>query len=251
MLRLAAMVVPFALASLLGRPSSATDIQTGKLLEATEYSACDYHCAPFNRPTVAYCIQVGDETLVGERTSFLGESSNKSLIDFVGQEVTFRADSKSIRLLVPGQRDVKVKKGSLFERFKENRCIAAVHIPILEAAARELRPSQVPVDAFALAADGETAPLYRWFTCVVNPVDSDIVCKNWDPKGDSRGVDRYCPRTREGTAVDADFEVDHLLSREGRIVLRGEQVLLQDGRGRVNDKLLKPGEACKQAPPVD
>lgn len=251
MFRFATILVFFSFFPMQGQASRTAVAQSGRLLEATEYSACGYNCAPFNRPTTAYCIQAGSETLVGERTTVFGESQTKSLRSLVGQGLTFRADSSSIWLLVPGQRALKVKRGALFEGFKDNHCAAAVHSPILKEAATDARPSQVPKDAFALPADGKTVPLYRWFQCSVDSVDSDIICKKWDPKGGWRGVERYCPRTRDGTAVGADLDIDHLLSREGRIVLRGEHVLLPDGRGRVNDQLERPFEPCRQMSQLD
>jgi hypothetical protein len=251
MLPFAAIFALFAFANLHPQLASGNGVQTGQLLEATEYSACDYHCAPFNRPTTAYCIQVGSETLVGERASILGESDSDSLRSLVGQEVTFRNDPKFIWLLAPGRSGLKIQRGSLFEQFKENRCIAAVHKPILAAALADLRPSGVPPNAFALAARGETAPHYRWFQCSLNSEESGIVCKKWDPKGVWNGVDRYCARTREGDPVHDNFEIDHLLSREGRIILKSGQRLLTDDRGRVNDQLMRPEEPCKQTAFLD
>jgi hypothetical protein len=61
MLPFAAIFALFAFANLHPQLASGNGVQAGQLVEATEYSACDYHCAPFNRPTTAYCIQVGSE----------------------------------------------------------------------------------------------------------------------------------------------------------------------------------------------
>jgi hypothetical protein len=249
MLYFAAIFASFAFATLHLQLTSMNGVQAGKLLEAAEYSACDYNCAPFNRPTIAYCIQAGSETLVGERPSIFGETPSKSLRSLVGHEVAFRTDPSSIWLFAPDRTELKIKRGSLFEQFKENRCIAAVHKPILAAALADNRPSQIPSTAFALSARGETAPHYRWFQCSMSPDASGIVCKKWDSKGVWNGVDRYCPRTREGTPVPADFEIDRLLSREGHIILQTGQILIEDDRGRINDQLMRPEETCKQTAP--
>jgi hypothetical protein len=45
--------------------------------------------------------------------------------------------------------------------------------------------------------------------------------------------------------VAADFEVDQLLSQEGRLVLKSGAVVQQDHRARTNDLLDRPSEACR------
>jgi hypothetical protein len=71
-----------------------------------------------------------------------------------------------------------------------------------------------------------------------------IDCMKWYPNGHSKGVERYRTRTVDGTAVSPDFQIDHLASREGQLVLTSGSILLFDHRGRINDKLAHPGEAC-------
>jgi hypothetical protein len=71
-----------------------------------------------------------------------------------------------------------------------------------------------------------------------------IDCMKWYPKGDSKGTERYCPRTVDGRPVASGFQIDYLASREGQIVLRSGDVLQFDHRGRTNDELDHPAEAC-------
>ena len=66
-----------------------------------------------------------------------------------------------------------------------------------------------------------------------------------NPPGASRGIERYCPRTVGGAPVTSDFKIDPLASREGRIVLTSGGILQFDHRGRVNDELSHPAEACR------
>ena len=184
--------------------------------------------------------------MVGERFNIFGETPYKSLRSLVGQEMTVRAERTYIWLSISGRSEFKIKRGSLFEGFRENRCIASVHESILAAASADPRPSEAPPDAFALAARGEQAPHYRWFQCSLNSNNKEIACKKWSPKGAWNGVDRYCATTRQGESVHADFAVDRLLSREGHIVLQNGQTLQVDNRGRINDQLQRPGEPCHQ-----
>jgi hypothetical protein len=226
--------------------ASSGGVRAAKLLEAMEYSACDYNCAPFNRPTTSYCFQDGDEILVGERVSILGETPTKSMRNRVGQDVTIRYDSSFIWLTGTDHSELKIKRGSFSEHFKDTRCVAEVHKPKVDFAKRFKRPADLPADAFPLAAEGGTKPPFRWFQCSLTPDASDITCKKWDFKGIWNGVDRYCARTTQGDQVYAGFEVDHLISREGQIVLASGETLERDERGRESDKLMRPGEPCYQ-----
>jgi hypothetical protein len=225
---------------------TASSVRAAKLLEATEYSACDYNCAPFNRPTTSYCLQDGNEILVGERASILGETPTKSMRNRAGQEVAITYDSSFIWLTGTDHFELKIKRGSFSEHFKETRCVAEVHKAKIAFAKGFKRPAYVPADAFALASEGETKPPFRWFECSMTQDASGIACKKWDPKGVWNGVDRYCARTTQGDQVHAGFEVDHVISREGQIVLASGATLERDERGRENDRLIRPGEPCYQ-----
>jgi hypothetical protein len=72
-----------------------------------------------------------------------------------------------------------------------------------------------------------------------------IACRKWYANGDFYGKDWYCARTVAGAPVAADFELDPLLSQEGRLVLKSGAVVQQDRRGRTNDQLDRPNEACR------
>jgi hypothetical protein len=78
----------------------------------------------------------------------------------------------------------------------------------------------------------------------MNVATTTIGCKKWYPKGDSKGTEWYCPRTVDGRPVASGFQIDHLASREGQVVLASGEVLQFDHRWRINDELARPGEAC-------
>ncbi len=221
------------------------------LIEAVEYEPCDYYCGPLNRPTTAYCIYVGGQTVVGERGGFLwfGESDAASMRNLVGKQIVARLDPHSIWIGQSDERTIKIKRATNFEQFKDTRCLIEVHRPKLALAAKTARPQNLPSDAFPLAGEQVGNPQYRsifvWFSCVANSTESTIDCSKWYPAGASRGIERYCTRTVDGASVPSDFRIDLLASREGRIVLSSGEILQFDHRGRVNDKLIHPREACR------
>jgi hypothetical protein len=228
-----------------GQPSH--ELAPAKLIEAVEYEPCDYYCGPLNHPRTAYCIDIEGETIVGERPGllWLGESDAVSMRNLVGKQVMARLDRSSIWISDAG-RTIKVKRGSAYEAFQNTRCIVEVHRPKLASAAKFERPRDLPANAFPLAGAqvGEYRTLFLWFSCSMVASMGTIDCAKWYPKGDSRGVERYCTHTVDGAAVSPDYQIDHLASREGRLVLTSGGVLLFDHRGRINDKLIRPGEAC-------
>jgi hypothetical protein len=237
--------------ALTARAQQSRDFAPATLIEAVEYEPCDYYCGPLNHPTTAYCVYVDDQIVVGERAGFLwfGENDATSMRNLVGKQITARFDARSIWIGESGQRAIKMKRGANFEQFADTRCVVEVHRPKLAIAAKVTRPSNLPVDAFPLAGEQGGDIQYRsafvWFACAAKPTMGTIDCLKWYPAGASRGVERYCARTVDGASVPSDFRIDRLASREGRIVLTSGGILLFDHRGRLNDELIHPAEACR------
>jgi hypothetical protein len=140
---------------------------------------------------------------------------------------------------------LKLERGSTYENFKDAGCIREVRRPIVDAAYAHKRPGKVPSYAFALAGTGKEGDLYLWLQCDLSSDKSVIACLRWYRNGDPYGKDWYCARTVDGAPVAADFEIDPLLSQEGRLVLKSGAVVQQDHRARTNDVLDRPGEACR------
>lgn len=234
----------------LGNGESAHESAPAKVMEAAEYEPCDYYCGAFNHPSTAYCIDVDGQILVGERAGLLwfGETDAASMRNLVGKQIIARFDASSIWISDNARRTIKIKRGSNFEQFQNTRCLVEVHRPKLAIAAKSEHPRDVPEDAFPLAGAqvGDYRTLFLWFSCSMDASMGTIDCMKWYPNGDSRGVERYCTRTVDGTAVSQDFQIDHLASREGQLVLASGAILLFDRRGSINDKLAHPAEACYQ-----
>jgi hypothetical protein len=66
----------------------------------------------------------------------------------------------------------------------------------------------------------------------------------WYPKGDSKGTERYCARTVDGRPVDSGSRLT--VSQAAKSGLCSSVVKLSNSitRGRINEELTHPGEAC-------
>jgi hypothetical protein len=214
------------------------------LVEAADYLPCGNGCSAHAEPSSAFCFRMGDQVLVGDGRSYLHEKKFSSLEELAGKQFQVRFNGSHIWMRPPGGDTVKIERGSQFENFKDAGCVTAVRRPILVVAYSHKRPAKVPAEAFALAGSGKGDP-YLWFQCDLDSHASVIACRKWYMNGDFYGKDWYCARTVEGVPVVADFELDPLLSQEGRLVLKSGAVVQQDRRGRTNDQLDRPNEACR------
>jgi len=228
-----------------GRP--AKEFQTARLVEAAEYIPCADACSPFESPASAFCFHVDDEFMVGEEKSVKHKARSASTDDLSGKEVSIRSSSHFIWVQSADGPSVKLKRGSLYEGFKERGCIAEVHKPILAHAKASSRSVKIPDDAIAIAGSGrgDFQPLYLWFECIRDSDLATIGCARWYGNGDSDGKEWYCARTMDGAPVGPNFAIDPLQSLSGRFVLTSGGVLQYDNRARTNDKLDRPGEACR------
>jgi hypothetical protein len=177
----------------------------------------------------------------------LHELKSASTDDLSGKEAEVKAGSHFISVHMADYRSMKLTRGSQYEGFKENGCIAEVHKPILAHANSSRRSPKIPDDAIAIAGSGrgDFQPLYLWFECLPESDSGTIGCGRWYGNGDSDGMDWYCARTVDGKPVGNNFAIDPLLSQAGRLVLTSGGVLQHDNRARTNDKLDRPREACR------
>jgi hypothetical protein len=223
---------------------AAKNFTAATLAEAADYIPCDNGCSANEAPKSAFCFLQGDQAVVGEGRSYLHEKKFSSLEELAGKQVQIRFNNRSIWVRKPDGTGVKLERGSTYENFKDAGCIREVRKPIIDAAYAHKRPARVPVYAFVLAGSGKDV-LYLWFQCDLTADKSVIACQRWYQNGDSYGKDWYCARTVEGAPVAAEFEIDPLLSQEGKLVLKSGAVVQQDHRARTNDVLDRPSEACR------
>lgn len=223
------------------------DFEPATLVEAAQYIPCQDACFALDSPVSAFCFRMGDDYLVGEQKGYLHEMKSASTDDLSGKEVQIKPGSHFISVHMADHPSMRLTRGSLYEGFKENGCIAEVHKPILAHANAISRSPKIPGDAIAIAGSGrgDFQPLYLWFECIPDSDSGTIGCGRWYTNGDSAGKDWYCARTVEGKAIGTNYAIDPLLSQAGRLVLTSGSVLQHDDRARTNDKLDRPSEACR------
>jgi hypothetical protein len=244
-LPLIALAVCTALSlSLCASAREAKEFAAATLVEMASYQPCGNGCSENAEPARAFCFRQGDQVVVGDGRSLLHEQKFSGLEELAGKQVQIRFNRRFVWVMPPDGREMKLERGSTYENFRDTGCIREVRRPIIDAAYAHKRPTKVPTYAFAVAGTGK-GDLYLWLQCDLTVDKSVIGCLRWYRNGDSNGKDWYCARTLDGAPVAADFEIDPLLSQEGRLVLKSGAVVQQDHRARTNDLLDRPGEACR------
>jgi hypothetical protein len=226
---------------------ASNDFEPATLVEAAQYIPCSDACSVFDSPVGAYCFRVGGRVVVGENSGSIRGEKLSGPDDMDGMQVSLRFSRWFIWMKSPDGSSLRLKRGSLFEGFTHNACVAEVHKPILAHAGAVRKKAKVPYDAIAIAGSGrgDFQPLFLWYQCAMESDQAGIGCQRWYVNGDSAGKDWYCAQTENGASVGATFNIDQLLSQAGRLVLTSGEVLQHDNRGRTNDKLDRPGESCR------
>jgi len=225
----------------------AKGFETATLVEAAQYIPCQDACFALDQPASAFCFRMGDDFVVAEQKGYLHELKSASTDDLSGKEAEIKVGSHFISVHLADHPSMRLNRGSLYEGFKQNGCIAEVHKPILAHANESHRSPKIPDDAMAIAGSGrgDFQPLYLWFECIRDSAGANIACERFYGNGDSDGKDWYCAQTEDGKRVGPNYGIDPLLSQAGRLVLTSGEVLQHDNRARTNDKLDRPGEACR------
>jgi hypothetical protein len=222
----------------------AKDYSAATLVETADYQPCRNGCSANAEPASTYCFRQGDQIVVGDGRSFRHEKKLSGLEELAGKQVQIRFSRRFVWVMPPDGQAMKLERGTTYENFKDAGCIREVRKPIIDAAYAHKRPGKVSATAFALAGSGK-GDLYLWFQCDLSADKSVIACQRWYRDGTPYGKDWYCARTLDGAPVAAEFEIDELLSQEGRLVLKSGAVVQQDHRARTNDVLDRPNEACR------
>jgi hypothetical protein len=223
---------------------STKDTVTATLVETASYAPCRDGCSAAAEPARAFCFKAGDQFLVAEGQSYLHENQFESMEDLAGKQLSIRPSGRWIWVSPPDRATIKLRRGSLFEDFKDSGCIREVHRLIVALAAHSKPRTKVPAAAIAIAGPsrGEFQPLYLWYQCAL---DGDaIACRRWYRNGQPTAAGWYCSQPANGAQADANLAIDPLLSRAGRLVLASGAVLRQDARERIKGKLEKSDEPC-------
>jgi len=238
-------VIPAAIATpIFPLKHRAKDIITATLVETASYTPCRDGCSAATEPARAFCFKSGDQFTVAEGKSYLHENRFESMEDLAGKQLPIRLTGRWVWVTPPDRPAIKLRRGSLFEDFKDDGCIREVHRPIIALAAHSRPRNKVPLTAIAIAGPGrgEFQPLYLWYQC---SLDADaLACQRWYRNGQPTTADWYCAQPTDSTQTNANVTIDPLLSRAGRLVLASGLVLRQDARDRIDGKLEKPNQPC-------
>lgn len=244
---IAVLVLPM----MLGTAERASARQASNLVPATvvetaEYTPCGDRCSAVADPARAFCLRTGGQTLVGEGRSYFHETRLSDMDDLGGKQLQIHFNNRWIWMRTSGGDEIKIRRGSEYEEFKDPRCVAEVNKPILALANRHKRPARVPGSAIAIAGpeQGDDPQRFLWYACTMDTGAATIACHRWYRDGGSYGDDWYCARTLSGKPVGVDFRIDPLQSDAGHLVLTSGGVLERDTRGRINGRLERPDEAC-------
>ena len=193
-------VVVWVALSMNASARSAKSFSTATLVAAADYLPCGEGCSALANQASAFCFRVGDQTLVGEGSSYLHEGKFAGAKEFAGKQIQLRFSRRSIWIKPPDSSVMKLSRGSQFENFQDAGCIREVRKPLLAAANAHRRPAKVPGTAFALAGTGK-GDRYLWYQCDLDSDKAEIACRSWYRNGDLLGRDWYCARTAAGEPV--------------------------------------------------
>lgn len=212
----------------------------GVMLDAAQFDSCHYDCAPFDRPTLFFCLQFEKQILIGSRKAdWKWEYDSSEMLRFRGKEVSFRYDNRSIWIIRTDGKDMRLANDYSQNVFSNPACIAEVHQHWLRQLARITRPSTVPQDA-VLIPQGSRSALRRtaahfWVACRFEPHALWDICETWDEKG-SPLTRLECVDSATHRAVSQkDLAVDPLATeRYDEIHLKGRSVLRDWAKARIN-----------------
>lgn len=218
-------------------------IEKVSLVESARYQPCGQNCTDRAEPITAVCLRSGNETWTAEaRDLRLGD-----LEQMKGRELTLATGKYGFVIATAGLPSIHFGWSSRYEGFADAGCIAEVHIPILDAAARSRRPATVPAGAVAIVGPGtgEAHPEYLYYECSYEAAGPLIACHRWYENGRPYTDEWYCAATTDHAAVPATFALDAVTSQAGRLRLKSGGILQLDHRWRVEGILQHPGEGCR------
>jgi hypothetical protein len=158
-----------------------TKYRDALLLEVSEYDPCHHDCAPFDRPTLFMCIQLGHGVLIGSRKAdwVWGYDSSK-MFAVQGKPVSIRFNRDSIWLVRTDGKELRLTQNYTQDVFHNSACVAEVHRRWLSRLGEVLRPSTVPASATLVPTSMNT---YFWVSCIFEPGSHWDLCSVWDSKG--------------------------------------------------------------------
>jgi hypothetical protein len=214
----------------------------GLMLDAAEYDSCHYDCAPFDRPTLFFCVEAGNQILVGShKADWKWQYDSSQMLRLQGKQVSLRYNAGSIWLIRTDGKDMHLSRDYSQDVFANPECTAEVHRHWLKQLEPIKRPAAVPPEAVVVPQGprstlGRTAPHF-WVMCRFDSQSLWDVCNTWDEKGGQLTRLECVDSSNHRAVLQNDLIVDQLTTqRYDEIHLRDGIVLRDWAKARINNR---------------
>jgi hypothetical protein len=162
--------------------------QEGIMIDTGEYDWCHHDCAPFDRPTLFFCVQFSDQIFIRSRkVDWVWMYDSSKMLRFKGQPVSFRYDEHSMWIIRTDGKDLQLSRDYSRNAFTRPECVAEVHRHWLLQFEQVKRPATVPPEAVLVPLG--LRPLLKsvgphfWVSCTFRSNTNRDVCTTWDQMG--------------------------------------------------------------------
>jgi len=189
--------------------------QQGIMIDTGEYDWCHHDCAPFDRPTNFFCVQIGDKILIGSRSAdWIWMYDSSQMRRFKGQPISIRYDQRSMWIIRTDGKDMRLSQDYSQNVFSRPECVAELHRHWLQQFEQVKRPSTVPTEAVLVPLGPR--PLFKsvgphlWVSCTFESNVNRDVCTTWDESGVKHRELEYVNSADHLAVNQADLMIDPL-----------------------------------------
>ena len=190
----------------------------GVLLEVNAEFPCAHECGPFEVVYFSFCVQSGEEVFLGRLFDTRLNYDPNKLSPELGKDIEFRADEKSLWIVRPDGKELRVKRDYGKGFYTGTRCIAELHRSLLRSLPP--RPLGVAPDAVYVPVSDQIG---YWTKCFLAP-DRAIVCSARGPKGEEFS---HAYQALSDVHSESDLAVDPLHTHYDTIILVNGSALVR------------------------
>ena len=189
------------------------------MVDSGEYDWCHYDCAPFDRPTFFFCVQVDHQILIGSRKAdWKWEYDSSQMLGFRGKTISLRYDDGSMWIIRTDGKDMHLTQDYSRNVFTRPECVAELHRHWLQQFNQIKRPDTVPAESVLVPQGPQTflrrTGAYFWAMCTLDSDANRDLCALWDEKG-SKYKSLACTNPSNGPAApNISLPIDPLTTTE-------------------------------------